>query len=267
MLAKEPPNDGTESAMYSRTEPIRRRGLCLIAAIAFAAAACSRSGSDESSAATTPPSTLPPPAASPPPAAPPDDAAEPQASCWEALDEIDDDIGCLRVSFDVAAGDPEIYEAYLVYPDELEFDGFSVAGPAGTVVGTMDLDLMLDDVVEPTVLFMSLNDGSAYADVLPDTAYSPDFEPIFGHVSGNEFLLRLPYGGDVDPRTFFVPTAARITLTLRTDLMTASTSSSGSSFTVTGSLTSVDPETDNHDDGLGAAPTVTPFTAEVSIAE
>lgn len=257
--------------MHTEREPeICRCGLCLMTMIAIAATACERNGGDDNRIATTqapspPPAAAPPPAAPPPPP-PPDDPPESEVPCWETVAEIDG-VGCLRVSFDLTAGDPEIYEASLVFPDELAFNGFSAAGPAGTVVGTMDLDLALDDVVEHTVLFVALNDGSAYADVLADDTFSPDYEPVFGHTGDREFLLRLPYGGDVDPETFFVPLAARITLSLRADLMTASASDSGSSFAVTGVLTSVDPETDNHDDGLGAAPTVTPFTSDVSFVE
>jgi hypothetical protein len=229
-----------------------RVGFCIVALFSLTASHCPFHDDDDTVAANPPMQ---------PPSEPP-----PAASCWDGMTGIDETVGCYESSFEVAVGDPEIYRAVMTYPDEFAFNGFWVVGPDGTPVGTMSLDVTFDGQSEHTVLFRTLSDRSAYADVIEDGVFSPDFEPVFEQSGVSEFLLRLPYGGDGDPDTLAVPVAARVTLRLREEVMTISPTGA-SSYQVSSTLTSVDPDTDNYDDGIGAAPTVTEVTAQVTIVE
>jgi hypothetical protein len=209
-------------------------------------------GSADRQAAAPPPPAQPPPAQS--------------SGCWNAAVDIDPVAGCHSVSFDIRAGDPEIYRAVIVYPEPFEFNGFDTVGPPGTAIGTLSLDFTFDDMAERTVPFVRLDDRAAYADVITDGTFTSTFEPVLEHMGSQDFHLRLPFGGDANLDTLTVALATRVTLRVREELMTASPPVR-TGFTVSGELTSVDPDTGDADDGQGLPPTVTPFVADVTIVE
>ena len=254
-------NDGvTETRQPGRhVSSLGRLGFVIVAIFACTASDCSFGGGDDDDAVAANPPAAPSPPQSPPPSAPVE-------TCWEEGIDIDPVVGCHRVSFDVKAGDPEIYEAVLTYPDYFEFNGFDLVGPPGTPVGTVSLDLTFDGSAERSLTFTSLDHRTAYADVFAASRFNPTFSPVIEHMRGNEFRLRLPFGGDANVDTLTVPFATRVTLRVREELMTAGVSVSAS-FTVSAELTSVDPDTDGPDDGQNAAPTVTPVTADVAIVD
>lgn len=239
-----------------------RAAFCIVALFALTASRCpfhDSDGPDEPAPAVTEPTPNPP--VEPPP----------KETCWDESVEIDAEVGCHSVSFDVAGGELETYTAFMTYPQDFQFNGFLVVGESGTPVGAMQLGLTLfDSPAVDTVSFVSLTDTSAYADVFNDGRFSPDLEPVFEQVHGNEFRLRLPLGGDADPETLIVPLDVSVTLRLREELMTASPTASlpmPARFTVSGERTTVDPETGGADDGAGAPPIVLPFMAEVTVIE
>ena len=168
-----------------------------------------------------------------------------------------------RLIFDVFAGELETYRAVIHYPDGFRFNGFDALGPDNTPVGAYELDLTFDGIPEVTVALRSLNRGAAYADIDEDQVFSLDLEPIFGHTGWADFELRLPFGGDANPQTLIAPFGAQISLVLFAGAL--ANPETGGDYTVSAELTSVDPDNDSADDGLGAPPLNLAFELPVTI--
>ena len=168
-----------------------------------------------------------------------------------------------RLSITVGMGELETYRAVVTYPDGFRFNGFNVLGPVNTPVGAYELDLNFDGTPERTVPLRSLTPHSAYADVIPDNRFNPDLEPVLTQVGRAGFVLLLPFGGDANPATRVAPFAARLSLVLFPGLLT--NPDAGGVYTVSGALTSVDPDTDGADDGLGEPPLSVAVALDVRI--
>lgn len=169
-----------------------------------------------------------------------------------------------RLIFDVFAGELETYRAVIRYPEGFRFDGFDALGPVNTPVGAYELDFTFDGVPELTVALRSLSPDGAYADVIADEAFTPDYEPALGQVGDAEFHLRLPFGGDADPQTVVAAFGTRINLVLFAGALV--NPETGGEYTVSAELISVDPDNDSADDGLGAPPQSLAFEFPVTIA-
>lgn len=168
-----------------------------------------------------------------------------------------------RLIFGVFAGELETYRAVIRYPDGFRFDGFDALGPVNTPVGAYELDFTFDGVPDVTVALRSLNRDAAYADIDEDQAFALDLEPIFGHTGRAGFELRLPFGGDANPQTLVAPFGAQISLVLFAGALV--NPDTGGDYMVSAELTSVDPDNDSADDGLGAPPLKLAFTFPVTI--
>src|SRR5262245_20594274 len=169
-----------------------------------------------------------------------------------------------RLSFEVRAGELEVYRATVVYPDQFRFNGFDALGPVNTQVGALTVDFNFDGVPDTTIPLRSLGPSSAYADVIPDGRFTQGVEPMLGRSGGNALTLVLPFGGDARRDTVVVPRAARISVVLFEGLLT--NPRAGGSYTISAELTSVDPDTDGPDDGRDPAPSTVAFAVEVTVA-
>jgi hypothetical protein len=169
-----------------------------------------------------------------------------------------------RLSFDVHSGELEVYRVAITYPDAFRVIGFDALGPLHTPVGALLVDFDFDGVPDLSIPLRSLGPSGAYADVIPDGRFTPSLEPMLGRSGGSAFDLVLPFGGDADRTTLVAPRAARVSLVLFAGVLRSP--AEGGEYTVGAVLTSVDPDTDGPDDGLGASPLTVAFTTTVSIA-
>jgi hypothetical protein len=161
------------------------------------------------------------------------------------------------LSFSTFRGELETYRAVVTYPDGFRFKGFDALGPAGVEVGALTLDFEADGTAALIVPLRSLSFGSAYADVIPDGRFSPGLEPVLRHSDAATFVLRLPLGGDANAATRVAPFDSRVTLVLLAGLITSPRQAG--TYVITAELLSVDPDTDDADDGVGAPPMALAF--------
>jgi hypothetical protein len=168
-----------------------------------------------------------------------------------------------RLTFDLQAGESEIYQARLTYPEEFRFRGFESLGPIDTAVGAYAIDVDFDGTPDSTRVLRALGPDSAYVDLFEDEAFDPAIEPLVTHTGGANFDLRLPFGGDANSATLVAPVSARVSLVLFEGLLV--NPSLGGVYTITAHLGSVDPDTGGPDDDNGLPPTTRTFELAVSI--
>jgi hypothetical protein len=168
-----------------------------------------------------------------------------------------------RLSFSVVAGELETYRARMSYPQAFRFRGFDALGPSGTPVGAYEMDLNGDGVADTSVTLRGLTRTTAHADVIPDGAFSPGLEPVLEQTGAGDFVLTLPFGGDLDPRTTTVPLSARVTLVLLPGLLV--NPDRAGPYTLRAQLVSVDPDTGGPDDGRNATPGLLELDLTVTI--
>jgi hypothetical protein len=168
-----------------------------------------------------------------------------------------------RLSFLVTAGDPEIYSATVSYGEGFRLAGFATQGPAGSRIGSYELDFDFDGVADRVMPIHSVSNGLAYIDVIADGRYTPDLEPALHGDADATLRLRLPLGGDADAATRVSPFGARVALALHAGIIV--NPPLGGAYPVVARMTTVDPDTDGPDDGLGGPPETTRIAAVVTI--
>jgi hypothetical protein len=167
-----------------------------------------------------------------------------------------------RLTFDIQAGEPEIYQARLTYPEVFRFRGFHSLSPADTAVGAYEVDFDFDGIPDSTKVLRASGPDSAYVDLLEDDVFSPALEPLVTHAGAN-FDLRLPLGGDANSDTTVAPVSARVSLVLFPGLLV--NPALGGVYTIAAHVATVDPDTDGPDDDAGLPPTTRSFELAVSI--
>lgn len=157
-----------------------------------------------------------------------------------------------ELAVSVYPGELETYTARWGYPPEFGFAGFTAIGPIGSTVGGYSLDTDFDGVPEVERPLVSLGDDTAYVDL--DGDGDPIGNPLLvrGAGPGPQFYLVAPYGGDGNPLTLTVPAEVRITVGLMSGILL--NPGAPGTYTVRIRLTSVDPDTDDMDDGAGISP-------------
>ena len=171
--------------------------------------------------------------------------------------------GTHRLSFSFLAGDPEIYSATVSYPAGFRLTGFGTQGPAGSPIGSYELDVNLDGTADRVMPIRSVSNSLAYIDVVPDGRFSPDLEPTLHGDADATLRLRLPLGGDANADTLGSPFGARAALTLNAGIII--NPPLGGDYQIEARLTTVDPDTDGPDDGFGNAPETTRVVTTVTI--
>jgi hypothetical protein len=168
-----------------------------------------------------------------------------------------------RLSFLVTAGDPEIYSATVSYGEGFRLAGFRTQGPAGSPIGTYELDFDFDGAADRVMPIHSVSNDLAYIDVIADGRFAPDLEPSLHGDADATLRLRMPFGGDANSATYVSPFGARIALSLQAGIIV--NPPLGGAYPVLARMTTVDPDTDGPDDGFGGAPETTRVAATVTI--
>jgi hypothetical protein len=169
-----------------------------------------------------------------------------------------------RLTFDVQAGDPEIHQATVRYPEGFQFRGFLTLGPPHTVVGAYDVDLNLDGAPDVSTPLRALSDEAAYVDIVADGTFARGLEPVLRRRAGTDLELTLPLGGDGDATTVAATVPSRVSLRIAAGLLVNPTL--GGSYTVACALVTVDPDSGGADDGAGSHPAIQEFTQAVEIS-
>ncbi len=170
-----------------------------------------------------------------------------------------------ELTFDVATGELETFQAVLTYPPEFGFNGFLTRGPAGTTVGSVTLDFNFDGTPETSIPVVSLSDTGAYADLNQDGAYTAFVDPSIEHSGAHVLTTLLPRGGDGDVSTIVAAANVRMGLVLLTGVFTNPAATGP--YSVNGSFMSVDPNTDGFDDSANDAPLTFSTNLNVDIVE
>jgi hypothetical protein len=168
-----------------------------------------------------------------------------------------------RLTLDIRAGNPEVHQATLRYPEGFRFLGFQVLGPPHSPVGAYEVDVDHDGTPEISAPLRSLSDEAAYVDMIADGAFSRALEPVLQRRAGTGFELTLPHGGDGNHRTVAARFTARVSLSLAAGLL--ANPPIGGSYDVLCALITVDPDTDGPSDGAGDEPLVREFVQTVQI--
>jgi hypothetical protein len=171
--------------------------------------------------------------------------------------------GVHRLSFSIVAGDPELYSATVSYAEGFRLTGFGTQGPAGSTIGSYELDFNSDGVSDRVTPIRSVSNTLAYIDVIEDGRFTPDLEPALHGDADATLRLRLPFGGDANADTRVSPAGARAVLALNTGIIV--NPPLGGDYLVQARLTTVDPDSDGPDDGIGNAPETTALSVTVRI--
>jgi hypothetical protein len=154
------------------------------------------------------------------------------------------------LSLRVNEGDLELYRATITYPGFSVRD-FHMVGPVGSLVGSFELDFRNDGVVDRVLALTSVSETSAYVDILADGVFNADLEPAVT-ITANTVDLRLPAGVDANRATRVAPVGCTVRLILLPNVIV--NPALGGDYPVNALVTSVDPDTDGPDDGVGAPP-------------
>jgi hypothetical protein len=169
----------------------------------------------------------------------------------------------------------------ITLPAAFGFEGFDALG-AGAQIGAWDFDYsnpnLVWDPLSPLgydyrIPHFAIDFDTAYADTLLNGSYDAGVDSIVEHTTGaggaHVFSILMPSGGtnnggfDPDDPCSYFDTDTRFTLPAGIVRLPATPGS----YEVTVVATSVDPDTGDADDGLGAPPTVYQRPVEVFVPE
>ncbi len=158
--------------------------------------------------------------------------------------------------FDIREGDLETYRSVVAYSPEFTFNGFLAAGPAGSQVGSYSVDFDFDGNVDFTIPVYSIDDTHAYADRDVLGFFNGiDSTLSYANSHGNHvFTTTLPFGGDGSSQTITGPFSERVTAVINSGILR--NPSAQGTYLVTGTFTSVDPDTDGQTNGQGEEPRI-----------
>ena len=165
-----------------------------------------------------------------------------------------------RLSF---AAEPQALQTFsgaVSYASGFVFNGFTALGPAGTTIGGYGFDFDGNGTADVTLPVRALDADHAYVDINLD-GQATLVDPTILHTANlpsagaHTFGLSLPAGGDMAPNIARVPSQAttlRIMVTLAAGIL--DNPPTPGAYTVSGSFTSVDPDTGDASDGSGQSP-------------
>ncbi len=162
----------------------------------------------------------------------------------------------LTLTFDIKEGDLETHKAVITYPGQFTFNGFLALGPAGTQIGSYDVDFDFDGTSDFTIPVFAIDNNTAYADRdIFDGSFdtSVDSTMVYSNTGGNHvFTTTLPFGGDGFPSTITGPFSERLVAVMNSGIIT--NPAIPGTYNISATFTSVDPDTDGADDGVGDTP-------------
>lgn len=157
-----------------------------------------------------------------------------------------------RAFFDVVADTLETYRAVITYPSAFGFNGFLALGPPETQIGAYGVDFDRDGTVDLALPLRALSADTAYADGDGSGGLTAS-DPVLQHTGSHVFTTTLPRGGDGLARVKLGRVAMGASVALYAGIITNPTTPA--TYQVTGSFTSVDPDSGDADDGQNQAPT------------
>ena len=175
-----------------------------------------------------------------------------------------------RLTFDVDPGHLQTFQGAVTYSSGFGFNGFTALGPVDTQIGTYGFDFDKNDTVDFAIALRAASAGTAYADVNGD-GHQGVVDPTIQHVANvpgpgaHTFNLLLPAGGDAAPKIPRGSFAVRIHALLFAGILT--NPASDGSYNVSGTFTSVDPDTGGASDGMNQMPlqvTVSPVAVGIA---
>ncbi len=164
-----------------------------------------------------------------------------------------------HLKFDAVLESLQTFSGTVSYSPGFGFNGFTALGPAGTTIGSYGFDFDGNDVVDVTLPLRALGPDTAYVDIDLDgqaTAVDPTVQHLAGvPVPGaHSFVLSLPAGGDMAPKLSRTFRAFRVHVFLTAGIL--DNPPDPGAYSVTGSFTSIDPDTGDADDGTGPSPEI-----------
>jgi hypothetical protein len=159
-----------------------------------------------------------------------------------------------RAFFDTDAQDLQTRDAVITYPPQFDFRGFLALGPAETVIGALGVDFDLDFEPDLTLALRALSADTAYVDGNASGGLDAS-DPFLVHSGTHVFALTLPRGGDGLARTKLGRIALRFSFALYSGILV---NPEPDTYALTGTFTSVDPDSGDGDDGQGTPPTSFP---------
>lgn len=162
-----------------------------------------------------------------------------------------------RLVFTTSIGDLQTFAGAVTYSPGFVFHGFTALGPAGTKIGSYTFDWGANGSINAALPLRALDGDTAYVDINLD-GQATDVDPTIQHVANvptpgaHTFQLSLPAGGDMAPLLARVFRLARIEAVLNAGILT--NPSLQGTYTVSGTFTSIDPDTGDASDGTGQSP-------------
>jgi hypothetical protein len=152
-------------------------------------------------------------------------------------------------------GQRELYSADNTLPAGMTFNGFDRFG-AGAMIGAYGFDFTGSTAIDRYLPIYAIDANNAYVDSNLNGSYQSPFEPLIVHSGGNGAAHRVrvtaPFGGDGDQTITTARFNSNVTFGLRTGLFTHDTVAGTQNVGMT--FTSIDPDTDDANDNMGAAP-------------
>jgi hypothetical protein len=162
-----------------------------------------------------------------------------------------------RLAFDVVDDALQTFAGAVTYPAGFAFNGFTALGPADTQIGSYGADLNADGVVDVALPLRAASATMAYADINADgrmTAIDATIEhvPDVPDPGAHTFNLLLPAGGDGAPNIAYSVLAFRAHVALYAGILR--NPAADGPYDITGTFTSVDPDTGGASNGTGSSP-------------
>ncbi|MFQ5471160.1 MAG: hypothetical protein ACE5EH_12830 [Gammaproteobacteria bacterium] len=150
------------------------------------------------------------------------------------------------VNFGVTKDELETYQAVITLPLEFSFNGFDALGPVNTQIGDYTVQFLDNNGGTFTIPIRSIDFDNAYADRDLDGIFNVAIDTAIVHTGNHTFTATFPFGGDGNPGILVGPFNESGTVTLLSGLI--SNPVVPGNYTLTGSFTSIDPDTDAADD-------------------
>lgn len=162
-----------------------------------------------------------------------------------------------HLTFPVVLNSYQTFSGSVTYQPGFVFRGFTALGPADTTIGSYGIDVLSRDVVDIALAIRASTTEVAYVDV-DDDGHKGVLDPTIVHLGNSPiagahtFTLALPAGGDTMRGFARSVMAFRAHVTLAAGIL--GNPSSPGNVGLSGTFTSVDPDTGDANDGQGLNP-------------
>jgi hypothetical protein len=142
------------------------------------------------------------------------------------------------------------------YPLDFVFNGFEDTAGSNSVVGSLSLTNLPDQIrFDKTYQIRARCHDTAYADISQDGKYTRGIDVLITHSAFSNYqalIMYFPFGGDADAETLTTLRDVRVGAHINTGVFT--NPAGATDYALRTTLISVDPDTDNLNDGAGDEP-------------